>query len=267
LVRASDGDTLTVEQPIRLVSCDTPEKAHYAGAPVTAQPKLDLCRQRLESGFYDALPGALRDYLIGKLGPDAAQRHIAAAIDASAHFDALVARRLARPDGRTRKVAILPTGEIVDSYGRMLAYIAPWFDGPPADPLPAIGSPDRQTFNLDMIADGWAAFFPVYPSLPRLLDMRLAVAAAEAAWDQRRGAWDEYGDDLLLGYEYRMCIKLAMADTAADGLDKAFERICVDLRTLQIVGKHGFPALPPSLRLWVWEDHLPEARAELGLQD
>lgn len=267
LLRASDGDTLVVEQPIRMVSCDTPEKAQYAGAPAVAQPKLNRCRERLENGFYAALPAELRNYLIGKLAADAAARHIAGAVDASAHFDAIVATRLSRPDGRQRRVAVLPSGEIIDSYGRMLAYLAPWFDGPPADPLPPASSPERRTFNLDMIADGWAAFFPIYPSLPRLPDMRLAVAAAERAWDGRLGAWEEYGEDLLLGYEYRMCIKLAMADTGAEGIADAFERVCVDLRTLRIVGKFGFPAVPPSLRLWVWQDDMAEARVALGLQD
>lgn len=266
LLRASDGDTLVVEQPVRMVSCDTPEKAQYAGAPASAQPKLDRCRARLEDGFYDALPLELRNYLIGKLDPDAAERHIGAAVDASAHFDGIIATRLSRPDGRQRKVAVLPSGEIIDSYGRMLAYLAPWFDGPPGDPLPPVGAPERNTFNLDMIADGWAAFFPIYPSLPRLPDMRLAVAAAERAWDGRLGAWEEYGESLLLGYEYRMCVKLAKAATADGGIADAFERICVDLRTLRIVGKYGFPAVPPSLRLWVWQGDLAEARVALDLQ-
>ena len=74
LVRASDGDTPVIEQPIRMVSCDTPEKAGYAGAPPTSQPKLEACRQRLSNGFYDALPAALRTYLADKLTADAAQR-------------------------------------------------------------------------------------------------------------------------------------------------------------------------------------------------
>jgi endonuclease YncB( thermonuclease family) len=265
LVRSSDGDTLLIEQPIRMVSCDTPEKAPYAGGPPIAQPKLDRCRQRLQDGFYAALPVELRNYLIAKLTPDAAQRHIAAANGASARFDAIVDRRLTRPDGERRKVAVLPSGEIIDTYGRMLAYLAPWYSNTAADPLPPIGSPDRDTFNLNMIAEGWAAFFPIYPSLPRLRDMRAAVAAAEAAWDGRLGAWQAQGENLLLGYEYRMCIKLAAADNADDGLAEAFQRVCVDLRNLQIVGKHGFPAVPPSLRLWVWEDDVAEATQALGL--
>jgi endonuclease YncB( thermonuclease family) len=267
LLRSSDGDTLLIEQPIRMVSCDTPEKAQYAGGPPISQPKLDRCRQRLQNGFYDDLPAELRNYLIAKLGADAAQRHIDAAIDASAHFEGLIASRLTRPNGGTRRVGVLPSGEIIDTYGRMLAYIAPWFDGPPNDPLPPIGSPERNTFNLNMIADGWAAFFPIYPSLPRLRDMQMAVAAAEAAWDGKLGAWYYYGEDVLLGYEYRMCIKLAAAGNAADGITDAFQRVCVDLRNLQIVGRFGFPAVPASLRLWVWQQDLVAATAELGLHN
>jgi len=267
LIKSSDGDTLVVEQPIRLVSCDTPEKAQYAGRPETAQPKLDLCRQRLEGDFYDELPAELRTYLIGKLTGDAAERHILAAVDASAHFDAILDRRLTRPDGRQRRTAVLPTGEIIDTYGRMLAYVAPWFDNTDADPLPLPTSPERRTFNLDMIADGWAAFFPIYPSLPRLSDMRIAVAAAEEAWDDRKGMWAAYGDSLLLGYEYRMCIKLAAASAGDEGVAEAFQRTCIDLRTLKIVGAFGFPAVPPSLRLWVWNDELEDAQAALGLLD
>lgn len=267
LIRSSDGDTLLIEQPIRMVSCDTPEKAPYAGAPPVSQPKLDRCRQRLQDGFYAALPVELRNYLIGKLTPDAAQRHIAAANGASARFEAITDQRLTRPDGERRRVAVLPSGEIIDTYGRMLAYLAPWFTNTNADPLPPVGSPQRDTFNLNMIAEGWAAFFPIYPSLPRLRDMQLAVTAAERAWDGRLGAWQAHGESLLLGYEYRMCIKLAMADNAADGLADAFQRICVDMRTLQIVGKHGFPEVPPSLRMWVWEKDLVEATAALGLQN
>ena len=62
-----DGDTMAIEQPIRMVSCDTPEKGHYAGNPPVSQRKLEKCLERLGNGFYDALPVALRDYLGGKL--------------------------------------------------------------------------------------------------------------------------------------------------------------------------------------------------------
>ena len=265
LVRFSDGDTLVVQQPLRLDSCDTPEKAQYAGGPTVSQPKLDRCRQRLVGGFYDALPAALRAYLVEKLTPDAAQRHVTAAIAASAAFDTLLDQRLVRSDGTARKAAVIPTGEIIDRYGRMLAYVAPWFAGTIADPLPPKNDPTRRTLNLDMIANGWAAFFPVYPSLPALVDMKAAVAGAEIAWNEKRGAWHDGGAKLLLGYEYRACIKLAQAETAAKGIADAFQRVCIDLATMTNVGQFGFPAVPPSLRLWVWEEDLARATTDLGI--
>ena len=36
LSRISDGDTPVIDQPVRMVSVDTPEKAEYAGLPSTA---------------------------------------------------------------------------------------------------------------------------------------------------------------------------------------------------------------------------------------
>jgi hypothetical protein len=41
---------------------------------------LDRCRQWLQDGTYAALPGGLREYLVGRLTADAAERHIAAGL-------------------------------------------------------------------------------------------------------------------------------------------------------------------------------------------
>ncbi len=265
LSRTSDGDTPVIEQPIRMVSCDTPEKAGYAGKPETSQPKLDQCRERLENGYYDELPQPLRRYLIRKLTTDAARKHIEAGQGASEVFDQLLETRLTRPNGTKRKVAVIPTGQLIDTYGRLLAYLAPWFAGSRADPLPPRGDPARRTFNLDMIENGWAAFFPIYPSLPGNDDFNLTILAAETAWDNRRGAWEIYGRRLLLAYEFRMCIKLGTAKTAAAGIKEAFQRLCVDLRTLRVVGKFGFYRVPPPYRLWVWEADIEQATRDLGL--
>jgi endonuclease YncB( thermonuclease family) len=269
LVSVSDGDTPQIQQPIRAVSCDTPEKAGYAGAPPKAQVKLDLCRDRLLNGFFDALPLDLRTYLLEKLTHDAAARHIGAALRASEEFTRVLERRLTKPNGSKRKLAVIPTGEIVDSYGRLLAYFAPWYADTVADPLPPKDSPERETFNLSMIANGWAAFFPIYPSLPSDDDFNKAIAAAEHAWDEKLGQWKEFGANLLLGYEYRMCIKLAANDesTSEKLLSDAFQRICVDLRSKKIVGKFQFANVPPPYRLWIWEQDQSQARQDLGLTD
>lgn len=268
LYRVSDGDTPVIEQPIRMVSCDTPEKAGYAGKPETSQPKLEVCRQHLvENHYYDThLPSGLRDYLAAKITSDAAQRHIDAGYDATEEFERSLEERLTTPNGKKRKVAIIPTGEIIDRYGRMLAYISPWFAGDKeGDPLPPKGDPRRKTFNLQMVEDGWAASFPIYPSLPNNDDLNRLIAGAEDAWNTPRGMWTKYGKDLLLAYEYRMCIKLAAADNPKRGVKDAFQRYCVDIANLKIVGKYDFYKVPPPLRLWIWEEDLEKAKVDLGL--
>jgi len=262
LLRASDGDTPVIEQPIRMVSCDTPEKSGYAGRAELAQRKLDTCRERLSGDFYKALPKSLREYLIDKLDAGAAARHIGAAERASAAFDAMLEDRLTRPDGAKRSMAIVPTGELIDPYGRLLAYFAPYFS---ASELPPRDDPRRRTFNIDMVAEGWAVSFVIYPSLPSNAELAMLVADAETAWKKKRGVWKEFGRSLLVGYEYRMCIKLGTAKTATAGLASAFERSCVDVRTKKDLGPHGFHQIAPPYRLWYWLDDAAQARPDLGL--
>lgn len=265
LLRISDGDTPVIDQPIRMVSCDTPEKAGYAGRPEVSQPKLDKCKQRLMDGFYNKISPDLRNYLSGRLTTSAATKHINAGNAATMKFDEILEKRLTKSNGLKRKTAIIPTGEIIDTYGRLLAYIAPYFSGTTSDPLPPKNDPERRTFNLEMIEEGWAAFFPIYPSLPKNIDLNKAIASAEIAWGEKRGMWHEFGAKVLLGYEYRMCIKLGTAKSAQDGIKSAFQRICLDLRNLEIVGKFGFHKIPPYYRLWIWEDDFQKAKVDLGL--
>ncbi|MFG2003716.1 thermonuclease family protein [Spirillospora sp. NPDC048911] len=269
LIRTSDGDTPVVEQPIRMVSVDTPEKAGYAGVPATAQLKLDRTRTRLTDGTFEHLiPAGLREHLLSRLTPHAAEDHITAGNRASAFFEALQERRLTTPGGTRRRTAVIPTGELIDRYGRLLAYIAPWFAGK-GDPVPPRDHPDRRTFNLDMVAAGWGAMFLIYPSIPRDPDLKVLVQDAETAWNERRGAWADFGERLLLAYEYRACIKLGdqkLPDPAAAVKD-AYQRICVDLRDLRMVGEFGYHEVPPHRRLWIWKDDLNQAREDLKLPD
>jgi len=117
-----------------------------------------------------------------------------------------------------------------------------------------------------MTEKGWAACFPIYPSLPSNDDINTTIAAAESAWTNQRGAWETYGKKLLLGYEFRMCIKLSKTGSAEDRIADAFERICVDLRNLKSVGKHDFYKVDPSHRLWFWEKDIEKAKLDLNLQ-
>lgn len=265
-LKVTDGDTPTIEMAIRMVSIDTPE-SQFGGAPATAQAALERAKTRLLDGTYDALPQDLRDYLVSRITPDAAQRHQAAGKAAAEAHTAMVATRLARPDGSQRKMAVIATGELVEGNGRLLAYTAPWFTGSASDPLPPRDDPRRRTFNLDMVALGWAATFLIYPSIPPTKDLNLLLDEAEAAWTQQLGAWAQFGQDLLLGYEYRACIKLGARELTdpAEAIAQAYQRVCVDLRTLTEVGLYGYHQVPPQHRLWIWATDLEQARNDLPI--
>jgi endonuclease YncB( thermonuclease family) len=53
-----------------------------------------------------------------------------------------------------------------DSYGRLLAYVAPEYS---ATERQGLSRRDRATFNLDMITSNSAATFAIYPSIPNEL--------------------------------------------------------------------------------------------------
>jgi endonuclease YncB( thermonuclease family) len=266
LISLTDGDTVTITEPVRMVSVDTPEKSHYAGSPAISQPKLDRCRARLEAGFFPEIPESLSNYLQARLGPGAAKRHIDAANRASAELASALDLRLALPGGeKRRKLAVMPTGAFLDENARLLAYIAPWYT---KEELPPKDDPRRETFNLQQVRTGWGAFFPIYPSLPGNDDLNRAIADARVAWETPLGARDEFGEDLLLGYEYRACIKLAGQPTEPDAATltaAAFRRHCVDLRDLGLRGRFGWADVPGWARLWIWPEDLPQARIDLGL--
>jgi hypothetical protein len=116
-----------------------------------------------------------------------------------------------------------------------------------------------------MAASGWAAPFLIFPSLPRNDDLNLFYEDSKAAWDGQRGAWAEHGRMLLLGYEYRLCVKLGTADSAAEGMQAAFQRLCVDLRGPVSVGLLGWHAVEPPHRMWVWATDAVKASDALGI--
>ncbi len=276
----SDGDTLKISQPVRFVSVDTPEKESVAGAPAIAQTKLDLTRKRIEDGLFCALlSDRLAAYLVSKLTGDAAERHVTAGHGASASLQKLLDERAPRNKQNQRALAVMPTGEIIDRYGRMLVYVAPWLAKPKDVP---VDDPRRATFNLNLIESGWGAFFPIFPSLPKTADLKLAVAAASSAWTEKKGQWSGGNENLLLAYEYRAAVKLAAIprkgsfaagatakqkrEAAADLLQTAFQRICIDITTAKIHGLQGFHAIAPPARLWVWESEINNAAEAMGLK-
>jgi endonuclease YncB( thermonuclease family) len=266
-LKVIDGDTPRVTMDIRMVSIDTPESKFNNLTPTSAQLALERTKARLQDGTYDELPVPLREYLTSRITPDAAQRHIDAGLRAAEIHTQKINARLALPDGKQRKMAVIATGALVDDNGRLLAYTAPWFGGGASDPLPPRDDPRRRTFNLDMVASGWAALFVIYPSIPRTFDLNLLLAEADKAWTKKLGAWEAFGEDLLLAYEYRACIKLGVKNLLdpAKTIAEAYQRECVDLRTMTEVGLYGYHVVPPQHRLWIWASDLEQARKDLPL--
>lgn len=269
LLRGVDGDTVNIDQAVRLVSIDTPE-SKLGGSPDGAQTTLDRCRQRLVDGNYDQIEKPLRQHLIDRLSAAAAQRHLKAGARAAEEFERMRSERLELGNSGTMKLAVVVTGEVIEENGRLLAYVVPWLK----PPLPPRDDPRRRTFNLQLVETGWAALFVIYPALPRDDDLNRLLSAAETAWQDRLGAWAEFGEDLLLGYEYRACLKLGAADKPgrppvdpATRIQEAFRRVCVDIRDRKILGLFGYQQIDPPYRLWVWAQDLNNARRDLDLVD
>lgn len=40
---------------------------------------------------------------------------------------------------------------------------------------------------------------------------------------------------------------------------EAFRRVCVDIRTREVLGLYGYHRVDPPHRLWIWKDDLAEA--------
>ena len=152
-----------------------------------------------------------------------------------------------------------------EKEARLLAYLAPWYT---KAELPPRDDPRRETFNLGQIRSGWGAFFPIYPSLPRDADMNMAIEAARTAWETPLGARAEFGEDVMPGYEYRMCIKLGGQPKEPDAkalTDAAFRRLCVDLRDMRMRGRFDWADVPEWARLWIWQEDREEAVERLGV--
>ena len=158
--------------------------------------------------------------------------------------------------------------EHFDQYGRLLAYIAPNYSAAERENL---SRRDRATFNLLMVEDGWAASFPIYPSIPAYPDLVLLRDAAKEALEAGRGIW---GSPLTLtGYEFRMCIRLReIAKKLVDG-EKLYgskkydwiERYCVDMTNRQIYFPQDYYKVQPYDRIFVWPKDVVDAVAKLNL--
>ncbi|MGH3760030.1 thermonuclease family protein [Actinophytocola sp.] len=270
LVDITDGDTPNIRMPVRMLSVDTPEVTARSDtrAAVIDQEFAQLAVW-IEAGRAPISP-ALGEFLAPKLATErAGTLQFRQGKDASAFAKQNALARLTRPNGTTRSLFIrMDKSNPFDDHGRLLAYVAPNYSAAERRNLTNM---ERSTFNLDMVREGWAAPFVIYPAVPGEFDLPLLLEDAEAARSKSLGIWAD--PNTLLAYEYRSLERLfQITKKIVDGKDLSAaerfawrERYCVDMRSRVLHGPEDYAGIPPAYRLWLWPRDVQEAVGRLNL--
>ena len=270
LVDISDGDTPNIRMNIRMLSIDTPEKAPTGS--IRNREALQTLFGEVAGWIADGrspVPDSLASHLAPRLArTDAVEAHLAQGAQATLAHEALVTERLRRPSGRMRTLFVRVGEQPFDSYGRLLAYVAPNYS---PEERASLSRHDRATFNLLMVERGWAAPFVLFPSIPGEADLPMLRDAARTAIEHRRGAW---ADPLMLtGYEFRMAERLAAlwqkvreGRTLETGDRTGWAtRYCADMSTAVLHAPSAYDAVAPHDRLFIWPQDVRRAVADLNL--
>jgi endonuclease YncB( thermonuclease family) len=269
-VRAHDGDTPYVSLSIRMLSIDTPETS-YEGRPSSYDERFAELAGWIQQDQAPVTDG-LAQHLHGKLATgQGGTLQGQQGEQAKAYFVQLVDEKLTRPNStRKRSVFLCAADEHFDQYGRLLAYMAPSYN---AEERATMSRRQRATFNLLMVESGWAATFPIYPSLPEHADLVMLQEAAKGAHDQNKGAWAD--PNMLTGYEFRMCVKLykvtkkLVSGTRTVSSRERYgwiTRYCADMTTREIFYPQDYHKVAPHNRIFIWPKDVAEAVARMNLQ-
>ncbi|MFE0191607.1 nuclease [Streptomyces sp. NPDC059008] len=271
LAHVHDGDTPYVEMPIRMLSVDTPETT---ADTAEGAKKVDEKFKQLAAWIRDGIAPIsddLAEFLLPKIETgNAGSLQFSQGTEAATFNTENIKKRLAegRDPGKERGIFIRTADDFFDDNNRLLAYIAPNYSKKELETLPR---EKRPTFNLDLIAEGWAAPFVVYPSIPGELDLPLFLRAADKAVKDKKKIWKD--PHTLLAYEYRALEKLhGVTKKKAEGKklepDEAFSwrtRYCADMRNRELHGPEDYFRVPPIYRLWLWPQDVNEAIGHLNL--
>lgn len=268
-LRITDGDTPYVSMSIRMLSIDTPE-VHY---PANKKPsKQDTPFFELAQWIKDKkapINAELGQYIYPKLETKkAGTLQEEQGKQATTFFEKLIEEKLTLPNGKKRNIFLHAADEHFDQYGRLLAYMAPNYS---AKEKRLMSRKDRATFNLLMIEEGWAASFPIYPSIPNISDLILLQQAAQDAYENKKGIWAE--PTTLTGYEFRMCVKLyEVTKKLVEGKELSsaernswIERYCVDMTTKEIFFPQDYYKVKPYNRIFIWPKDVTEAVGKMNL--
>ena len=268
-LRATDGDTPYISVSIRMLSIDTPE-VHYPGTqkPSKQDAKLAQLATWIQEGKAPIQRG-LGDYLRPKLATGkAGTLQEEQGEQATKVFTDLLDEKLTKPGGRKRRLFIRAADQHFDQYGRLLAYLAPSYT---AKELESMSLMDRATLNLLMVERGWAASFPIYPSIPSYPDLVLLQKVAKDAIDKKKGVWAD--PMTLTGYEFRMCVRLYQITEKLLSGEKLsrrekygwISRYCVNITTREIFYPQTYFKVQAYNRIFAWPDDVAEAVAKMNL--
>ncbi len=268
-LRATDGDTPYVSMSIRMLSIDTPE-VHYPGnqKPSKQDEKLAQLADWIQAGEAPVNRG-LAQHLRPKLATGkAGTLQESQGVSATAKFKELLDEKLTRPSGSKRRVFLRAADQPFDHYGRLLAYMAPSYN---STELASMTRKERATFNLLMVESGWAATFPIYPSIPRYADLVMLQEVAKDAYDNKKGAWAD--PEMLTGYEFRMCVRLyevtkkLVAGKKLSSKERYgwITRYCVDMTTREIFYPQNYYKVTPDNRIFIWPVDVAEAVGRMNL--
>lgn len=258
-ISATDGDTPTLQFPIRMLGMDAPE-LHYQGAKETTPGKYDDAFTSFLTKAGKDLDAGLKQHLAKKLTNKASSRHIAAGKASSDHFRAMAAKRLARKgkNGKPispRHIFVMVSNEVFDKYGRLLAYLNASYEKKERETIPAA---KRPTFNLQMLQEGQAVSLLIYPNIPKRDDLELVQSAVRKARTTSKGVW-KGPDNLLLPYEFRWII-----DTIK-GTRSGPDRYCADISTGKLYQPQHYYKVLPENRLFFYAKNLVHALS-MGFQ-
>lgn len=268
-LRSTDGDTPYVSLSIRMLSIDAPE-THYPGnsRPSRSDEILAELADWIEDGSAPIDPG-LATHLQPKLATGRAGTLQGEQGKAShAFYEKLVEEKLTKPSGRKRRVYLKTGDEPFDSYGRLLAYLVPNYTREERESMTAL---EAASFNLLMVASGWAASFIIFPSLPKHADLCLFQSEGKKAVNNGLGVW---GEPLsLTGYEFRMCVKLhKITKELRKGrrLSKSerfrwIDRYCFDMMNREVFEPQDYYKVAVHDRVFVWKNDVNAAVAQLNL--
>jgi endonuclease YncB( thermonuclease family) len=275
-----DGDTITAEATgnlgVRFLGVDAPEVS--VPLPGTRLPFIDLDDARWEQVLADPfsaeldpidppLDGELQQHLVGRVGPGTAANHARLAEAATKALEDAVGQDL-QELGKTKddfRFFLAFAGEVMDRYGRLLAYLHPDQADVPAEQR-------KLSYNERLLEAGWVSPYFIWPNInpfrraPSLPDAVPApgtaaqLAATERSLHQAR-RWVQQARDRYQGlYQQQEPLRLLPFELRFLARRQPPDRWVIDLGRgddVLVPPQFYFEVANPEDRLFVPAEYVP----------